>query len=72
MVVAIVQRMCVLWEVERGTLVELKIRQLKLPRHLYLISRRGTRLSHAALALVRLLRSGHAAQLSAESRPPHD
>jgi len=70
--VAIVPRMCVRWEVERGTLVELKIRQLKLPRHLYLISRRGTRLSHAALALVRLLRSGHTAQLSAESRAPHD
>ncbi len=56
--VAIVPRMCVRWEVERGTLVEVKIRQLKMPRHLYLISRRGARLSHAALALVRLLRAG--------------
>ncbi|MBI3668975.1 MAG: LysR family transcriptional regulator [Acidobacteria bacterium] len=55
--VAIVPRMCVRWEVERGLLVELKLRQLKMPRHLYLISRRGTRLSHAAVALVRLLRS---------------
>jgi len=54
--VAIVPRMCVRWEVDDGALVELKIRQLKLPRHLYLLSRRGTRLSHAAAALVRLLR----------------
>lgn len=54
--VAIVPRMCVRWEVEGGALVEVKIRQLKLPRHLYLLSRRGTRLSHAAAALVRLLR----------------
>ncbi len=56
--VAIVPRMCVGWEVERGTLVEIKIRQMKLPRHLYLISRRGARFSHAAAALVGLLRSG--------------
>ncbi len=54
--VAIVPRMCVRWEVEGGALVEVKIRQLKLPRHLYLLSRRGTRLSHATAALVRLLR----------------
>jgi DNA-binding transcriptional LysR family regulator len=56
--VAIVPRMCVRWEVERRALVEVKIRQLKLPRHLYLISRRGVRLSHAALAFVRLVRGG--------------
>jgi DNA-binding transcriptional LysR family regulator len=58
--VAIVPRMCVRWEVERRALVEVKIRQLKLPRHLYLISRRGVRLSHAALAFVRLVRGGAA------------
>jgi DNA-binding transcriptional LysR family regulator len=56
--VAIVPRMCVRWEVERRALVEVKIRQLKLPRHLYLISRRGVRLSHAALEFVRLVRGG--------------
>jgi DNA-binding transcriptional LysR family regulator len=54
--VAIVPRMCVRWEIDRKMLAEVRIRQLKLPRHLYLISRRGARLSHAALALVRLLR----------------
>ncbi|HYL10660.1 MAG TPA: LysR substrate-binding domain-containing protein [Candidatus Acidoferrales bacterium] len=54
--VAIVPRMCVRWEVERGSLTEVRIKQLKMPRHLYLISRRGARLSHAATALVQLLR----------------
>ncbi len=54
--VAIVPRMCVRWEVERGLLIEVRIKQLKMPRHLYLISRRGARLSHAATALVQVLR----------------
>lgn len=53
--VAIVPRMCVRWEVERGLLKELKIKQLHLPRHLYLITRRGARLSHVAAELARLL-----------------
>jgi DNA-binding transcriptional LysR family regulator len=58
--VAIVPRMCVRWEIEQKLLVEVHLRQLKLPRHLYLISRRGAHLSHAALALVRLLRADDA------------
>ena len=53
--VAIVPRMCVRWEVERGLLAEVRIRQLRLPRHLYLVSRRGARLSHVAAELARLL-----------------
>jgi DNA-binding transcriptional LysR family regulator len=53
--VAIVPRMCVLWEVERKLLAEVRIRQLKMPRSLYLVSRRGARLSHAASGLMRLL-----------------
>src|SRR5207245_10717007 len=65
--VAIVPRMCVRWEVERGLLVEVKLRQLKMPRHLYLISRRGARMSHAAAALVRLLRSGSTSQPGSRS-----
>jgi DNA-binding transcriptional LysR family regulator len=64
--VAIVPRMCVRWEIERKLLVEVHLRQLKLPRHLYLISRRGARLSHAALALVRLLRADDAQLSSAQ------
>jgi DNA-binding transcriptional LysR family regulator len=54
--VAIVPRMCVRWELERRLLVQVRIRQLKMPRHLYLIARRGARVSHAARELVRILR----------------
>jgi len=56
--VAIVPRMCVRWEVERKLLAEVRIRQLKMPRSLYLVSRRGARLSHAAVGLMRLLHAG--------------
>jgi DNA-binding transcriptional LysR family regulator len=54
--VAIVPRMCVTWEVEHGWLKEIKIRQLNIPRHLYIISRRGARLPHAATEFMRLLK----------------
>ncbi len=54
--VAIVPRMCVQWEIERGWMKEVKIRQLNIPRHVYLVSRRGARLPHAAAELVRILR----------------
>ena len=54
--VAIVPRMCVRWEVERGTLVELKVRQLRMPRHLYLVWRKEGQMSHAAAALLGMLR----------------
>jgi DNA-binding transcriptional LysR family regulator len=54
--VAIVPRMCVRWELQRRLLVEVRIRELKMPRHLYLIARRGARASHAARELMRILR----------------
>jgi len=54
--VAIVPRMCVRWEIEHGWMKELKIRQLNIPRHVYLISRRGARLPFAATELTRILR----------------
>jgi DNA-binding transcriptional LysR family regulator len=54
--VAIVPRMCVRWEIERGWMKELKIRQLNMPRHVYLVSRRGARLPHAAAELMRILK----------------
>ena len=54
--VAIVPRMCVAWEVEHGWLKEIKIRQMNIPRHLYIISRRGARLPHAAAEFLRLLK----------------
>jgi DNA-binding transcriptional LysR family regulator len=54
--VAIVPRMCVQWEIERGWMKEVKIRQLNIPRHVYLISRRGARLPFASVELMRILR----------------
>ena len=54
--VAIVPRMCVVWELEHGWMKEIKVRQLSMPRHVYLVSRRGARLPHAAAELVRILK----------------
>ena len=54
--VAIVPRMCVRWELEQGLLVEVKVKQLRMPRDLYLLYRRRGPLSHAATAMLRLLR----------------
>jgi len=56
--VAIVPRMCVRWEIEQRLLVEVKIRQLRMPRDLYLLYRRRGPLSHAASAMLGLLRPG--------------
>src|SRR5882724_12308821 len=55
--VAIVPRMCVQWEIERGWMKEVKIRQMSMPRHVYLLSRRGARLPHAAGELMRMLKT---------------
>jgi DNA-binding transcriptional LysR family regulator len=55
--VAIVPRMCVAWELEHGWMKEVKVRQLNMPRHVYLISRRGARLPHAAAELVHILKA---------------
>jgi len=55
--VAIVPRMCVAWEIDHGWMKEVKVRQLNLPRHVYLLSRRGARLPHAAAELTRLLKT---------------
>ena len=54
--VAIVPRMCVAWELEHGWMKEVKVRQLSMPRHVYLVSRRGARLPHAAAELLRILK----------------
>src|SRR6202790_2834190 len=54
--VAIVPRMCVQWEIEREWMKEVKVRQLNMPRHVYLLSRRGARLPHAAAELMRILK----------------
>src|ERR1700726_1500935 len=54
--VAIVPRMCVQWDIEHGWMKEVKVRQMSMPRHVYLVSRRGARLPHAAAELMRILR----------------
>jgi DNA-binding transcriptional LysR family regulator len=55
--VAIVPRTCVRQEIEQGELVEVKIKQLRVPRRLFLIYRRDSKPSRAAAELMRLLRS---------------
>ncbi len=54
--VAIVPRMCVRWEVEHKLLAEVRIRQLRLPRDLYLVHRRDARFSRATARLLEMLR----------------
>ncbi|HXN64019.1 MAG TPA: LysR family transcriptional regulator [Candidatus Acidoferrales bacterium] len=65
--VAIVPGMCVRHEVEQGRLAEVKMRQLNIPRRLFLVYRRNEKLSHAAVALLDLLVKGgnHAAGTAA-------
>jgi DNA-binding transcriptional LysR family regulator len=58
--VAIVPRMCAEWEVAQGLLKEVRVKQLNMPRHLYMISRRGAKLPHAASEFMRLLKQGAA------------
>ncbi|MGH9709497.1 MAG: LysR family transcriptional regulator [Candidatus Acidiferrales bacterium] len=55
--VAIVPRMCVQAEVERGQLIEVRIREMYFRRDLFLIFRRDRPLSQPARAFLRLLRS---------------
>jgi len=55
--VAIVPRMCVKAEVDSGDLKEVRIREMRLHRELYLIFRRDQPLSQSAEAFMRLLRT---------------
>jgi DNA-binding transcriptional LysR family regulator len=55
--IAIVPRMCVEGEVARGDLRELRIRQMRIQRHLYLVYRQDRPLSAAAQALVQIILS---------------
>jgi DNA-binding transcriptional LysR family regulator len=66
--VAIVPRMCVRMELARGTLVELKVKQLRLPRHLFFLHRRDRALSHAAKAFMKILREGEGADGDRQAR----
>jgi DNA-binding transcriptional LysR family regulator len=54
--VAIVPRMCVEREIARGDLRELRLRQMRIERRVYLVYRQDRPLSAAAHALVELLR----------------
>src|SRR5579862_3184307 len=63
--VAIVPRMCVRFEIEQGLLVEVKVRELRMPRDLYLLYRRREPLSHSAKAMFDLLKPGSAPSLRA-------
>jgi len=55
--VAIVPRMCVEGEIARGDLHELRIRQMRIQRHLYLVYRQDRPLSAAAQALTQVILS---------------
>ena len=71
--VAIVPRMCVGLEIERGALVALNVPQLRISRRLYLIHRNDHQLGQAAQALVALLaepKSGQPAGRSPAARRP--
>lgn len=54
--VAIVPRMCVNSEIERGILKELPMQQMRMQRRLYLVHRRDRPLTASAQALVEILR----------------
>lgn len=56
--VAIVPRMCVNQEIARGLLKELRMRQMRMERRLYLVFRRDRPLNPAAQTLVEILRRG--------------
>jgi DNA-binding transcriptional LysR family regulator len=55
--VAIVPRMCVVDELNRGDLRELSIRQMKVVRRLYLVHRKDRPLTAAAQALMNVILS---------------
>jgi len=59
--VAIVPQMCVEREIRRGDLRELRIRQMRITRRLYLVFRQDRPLTVAAQAMVAILRKGRSA-----------
>jgi len=54
--VALVPRLTAQMEIERGQVVGLTVREMRLERRLYLVYRRSTTLSHAARAFLRVAR----------------
>lgn len=55
--VALLPRRCALAEISRGTLVAVRVAQVRLPRHIRLVYRQGGQLSHAAAAFLEAARS---------------
>ena len=55
--VALVPRMCVEGELQRGDLVAITVNELKLERTLRLVTRKGATVSHAGLAFLNVCRS---------------
>jgi DNA-binding transcriptional LysR family regulator len=55
--VALLPRRCALAELSRGTLAAVRVAQVRLPRHLRLVYRLGTQLSHAAQAFLETARA---------------
>ena len=54
--VALLPRRCALAELSRGTLAAVHVAQVRLPRHLRIVYRQGTQLSHAAQAFLEAVR----------------
>jgi DNA-binding transcriptional LysR family regulator len=54
--VALVPRLTAQTEIERGLLVGLTVKEMRLERKLHLIYRKGASLSHAAKAFLRVAR----------------
>lgn len=69
--VAIVPRMCVEREIARGDLCELRLKQMRMQRHLYLVYRQDRPLSAAAQELVTILRGKSAGRISQEHGDGH-
>ncbi|HEX8843220.1 MAG TPA: LysR substrate-binding domain-containing protein [Pyrinomonadaceae bacterium] len=57
--VALVPRLAARAEIERGQVVALSVREMKMERKLYLIYRKGAKLSHAARAFLNIARDVH-------------
>ena len=55
--VALLPRRCALAEIARGTLVAVRVAQVRLPRHLRLIYRQAGELSHAGEAFLEVARA---------------
>jgi DNA-binding transcriptional LysR family regulator len=67
--VALLPRRCALAEIARGTLVSVRVAQVRLPRHLRLIYRQSGELSHAAEAFLEVARQ-HEQQQPASAPAP--